>query len=306
MPEIGKRLLSAVILTAIITCLFAAIAEPADAVGLAVTVSLIGGPFEADVQPGASGLVVIPGEVTVSSIGPGVLTVVQLQANALLGSATVSPNTLVFSGGGKQSITVTVKENFGTSSTTPDMVTISGTAQEAVGAPTAVAPATAIINIRQYYRITVSTDTPYVETTPGKPVYFNLVLENNGNGEDTFFMTVEDEALKALSDEGWVVQIGNPKPVVMEKDKRIIQITAQTPQRTTIWKNEIVRIPIEVSSENARQAAGLNIVEQYPVYIRLRGFHIPGFDPTFAIISLALVGAFLMKKRPGIEEMLES
>ncbi|MCK4717501.1 MAG: hypothetical protein KAT70_02435, partial [Thermoplasmata archaeon] len=62
---------------------------------------------------------------------------------------------------------------------------------------------------------------------------------------------------------------------------------------STIWKNEVQMITIMVSSENS----GGGVKEEYSFYVRQHGMHIPGFDPTFAIISLALVGAVIMRKR---------
>ena len=302
MQEMKKKMLSTVLVALMTVGIFMAVpmsvTRNAEAAGAVATVA-IPGSYDVDVQPGAPGVVVMPGEVSVDHLMEGVQTIVSLRASSSIGSAvTISPSTLIFSRGtsSTQSITITVKVQTGTSQTATDVIMVDGTITEGTPATSPVNPGSAQIIVRQYYRITVSSESPYIETSPGKQVFFNMRLENNGNGEDTFFIYVKDDIHEALTKEGWTVQIGNPKPVVEEKEHRVVAITATTPQKTTVWKNEITRLVVSVESENAR-SLGFAVVEEYTLYVRQRGFHVPGFDPSFAIIALAFVGAAFMRKK---------
>ncbi|MCD6461976.1 MAG: hypothetical protein J7L61_04465 [Thermoplasmata archaeon] len=248
-----------------------------------------------DVSPGSTGVVIFSGTVTVQS---GERTVVSLKATAQGGTATVSPSGLVFNaGGGTATVSVSVKEPPETSYSFTDVVTLSGTWQSG-GLAGQVQESSATIVINQFYRITVSTQQPFQEVTPGKQVFFDLTLENNGNGKDVFALEVEADNLKALTDKGWVINLGTPKVPVEEKQKKHVTIVATTPMGTTLWKNEVDVIKIVVKSENSN---GL-VKEIYPLYVRQHGMHIPGFEPTFAILALALGAVFVKRRqtrRPG-------
>ncbi len=257
-----------------------------------VTVSLTPASQEADVSPGSSGVVIFSGTVEVQS---GERTVVNLQATAQIGTAVVSPSSAVVpAGGGSFPISVSVREPPETSYTLTDKVTVGGTWQSgALAGP--VSETSAQVVIKQFFRMTISTQSPYVEVKPGSQVYFDILIENNGNGRDTFTVEIDPDNLKELTAKDWAVQVGTPKVTIDEKAKKHVTIIATTPQKTTPWKNSIDRIVVVVKSENA-QNVGQNVKETYNLYVRQHGFHIPGFEPAFALLALAMVAALMKKK----------
>ncbi|MCK4717954.1 MAG: hypothetical protein KAT70_04715, partial [Thermoplasmata archaeon] len=235
---LGKRLFATAFVTLMLTVFFVGLAEPADAVADTGTITLSGGEINLDVQPGSSAAVAIPG--TVEMVGMSYQVTITLSASSLLGAAaSVSPSAIVLPQGETMgSFTVMVKERIGTSYTSADVITVSGTWTSGKGTSGTLPATEQQIYIKQFYRITVSSEQPYVEVSPGDQVFFPMKIENMGNGQDTFVVKVEEENLKSLADAGWTVQIGTPKIVVEELQHKPTTITATTPMGSTIWKND--------------------------------------------------------------------
>ncbi|MCK5254294.1 MAG: hypothetical protein KAQ96_15155, partial [Thermoplasmata archaeon] len=76
--------------------------------------------------------------------------------------------------------------------------------------------------------------------------------------------------------------------------------TVQTPQQWTLYKKEMNTFILKVTSSEARFKNQL-YVKTYPLYIYMKGFYIPGFDPFLAVLAIAFI-AVIFKRRQDLED----
>mgnify|MGYP006293004425 FL=1 len=264
-----------------------------DAVGAAaITINLAQKKQTALVAPGQEGIVTFTGEVTAQiPWSPSIqYCIVYMQANA--GGWVVSlPPPLIFS---KQTRTnnfaMTVQVPPETSYFTQGQLEVTATWRYSPGRLTGTVPPTsAIIKVNQYYQFSVGCEKPYVEVAPGNSLGFRVSLFNEGNGNDKLRMEITN--LKDLADEGWTVQLSQDKFQVPEKQERVLTVSVTTPVKWHPWMNKVTTINLKTVSSQAESLGQPSDISTYSMYVRQRGVAIPGFEPTFAIIALALIGA---------------
>lgn len=258
----------------------------------AISISIAQPKVTAHVAPGQDGIVTFTGDVLAQiPWSPSIqYCVVFLQADA--GGWSVStPAPLVFSKQTKsQSFSLTVQVPPTTSHLTQGQLSLSARWTYSPGAlGGTVPPTTSIIVVDQYYQFSVACENPFLEIQPGSATGFKLKLINEGNAADKLRIEILNQA--DLSDAEWTVQLSQNRFEVPEKSERQLTLTLTTPKKWHLWMNKITTINLKVVSSQAETLGQPSDVAEYSLYVRQRGVGIPGFEPTFAIIALALIGA---------------
>jgi hypothetical protein len=269
--------------------------DKVEAVGApAITIALAQAKQTAYVAPGQDGIVTFTGTVFAQiPWSPNIqYLVVQLQADA--GGWPVSvPPALTFSKAQKQqSFTLSVQVPIETSQRTQGQLSVSGRWSYSPGAGGGtIPPATAIIFVKQYYQFSVGCDKPYVQVQPGSSLGFRLRLINEGNANDR--LRVEVQNLKELADKGWTIQLSQDKFAVPEKQEKVLTVSVTTPVKWNVWKNDVTTIQIRIISAQAEGLGEVSDIADYSLYVRQKGVSIPGFEPAFAIIALAMISVLV-------------
>ncbi len=275
------------------------VAEVAEAAQPVVTIGLDQPTKEADVAPGKSGLVQFSGTVSASQIGPGQQVQqirVNLDASAGGWPATISPESIVFDSPGTQPFSLSVKAPPRTSHRIAQEVIITGTAQELPGLATVTIPETkGAVYIQQFYKFSVECEKPYLQVQPGKQVMFSLKINNEGNDADTIKISVDNR--EELGEIGWTVQLSSQTREVLESESDSLTVQVTTPPRWTLYKNEVREVRVKFFSFYAQTNEGLAIEEVFPIFVRMKGTYIPGFEPMWVIFGIVGVGLFLKTRK---------
>jgi hypothetical protein len=249
--------------------------------------------LQAKVTQSQLGAVTFGGNATVEKISGIERVTVTLTAVVNTGwPVVISPSTIAYINPDTVKFTVTIIVPPGTSSLTTGNVMVSGTATAPIISPV-VANAGAVVTIAQYFKMRIEAESPLREVKPGDLTYNVVNVYNDGNGMDTFELEIEN--LKDLVKDQWTVLLGSTDISVPQEEYSPVKITAQTPQEWRLWAKEINSIIIECTSFEARAKNEL-YSKSYPLYIYMRGYHIPGFDPFMVIIAFAFI-AVVFKRR---------
>lgn len=149
----------------------------------------------AHVGPGDTGLVDFDGVVSVTK-NRLTRVVVSLTAEDTWGTAVVSPSSLLFSTNGDQPFSVSVRAPSGESCTTCGTVTVYGRWTMYPGSLAGPANpqqgATGRIDIAQYHNLILNSPNSYAQTSRGSRVEFDLFIGNEGNGDDSANLMVNN------------------------------------------------------------------------------------------------------------------
>jgi uncharacterized membrane protein len=196
----------------------------------------------------------------------------------------VSPTTAVFTSTTPQSFTCTVVVPQGTANAQYGKLTVNGRA--VAGGLQSTAVTEGIIAVEPYFRLTLDSDVPYREISPGTQAFFTVKLTNAGNAVDSFELEISN--LKDLAAKKWTVVLSaNTIPKVQPGEYKPFRITAQSPRDWTIWKSEPSVIILKATSQNAKDFQQV-ISLSFPIYAYEKGFYIPGFDPLFLIAAFGI------------------
>ncbi|MEA3558215.1 MAG: choice-of-anchor T family protein [Candidatus Thermoplasmatota archaeon] len=270
--------------------------ENVEAVGApAITIQLAQAKQTAYVAPGQDGIVSFTGTAEAQiPYSPGIqYLVINLQADA--GGWPVSvPPALTFSKAQKtQSFTISVQVPIETSQSAMGQLAVSGRWSYSPGIGGGTIPAsTAIIFVKQYYQFSIGCEKPYQEVNPGQSLGFKLRLINEGNANDR--LRVEILNWDQLSADDWTIQLSQDKFAVMEKTEQTLTVSVTTPVEWHLWYNQVKTIRIKIISAQAEGLGDISDVANYQLYVRQKGFSIPGFEPTFAIIALAMMSVIFV------------
>lgn len=270
--------------------------DEADAVGApAVRIELAQTKQTAYVAPGQDGIVTFTGQVTATiPWSPNIqYLVVTLMADAG-GWAVSVPPSLIFSKAQKQqSFTLSVQVPVETSQKTQGQLSVSGKWRYSPGSlGGSIDPATAIIVVKQYYQFSIGCEKPYVQVGPGSSLGFQIRLINEGNSADR--LRVEITNLDKLADMGWTIQLSQDKFSVPEKQEKVLTVSVTTPVEWNVWKNKVDTIRLRIVSAQAESLGDISDIADYSLYIRQRGFSIPGFEPVLAMMSLIIIAVLLV------------
>lgn len=270
--------------------------DTVDAVGRpAIRIELAQTKQTAYVAPGQDGVVTFTGTVTATiPVSPQIqYLVVNLQAEAGGWPVSVPPSLTFNRAITQQGFAVSVQVPVETSQKTSGQLSISGRWSYSPGTRGGnVDPATAIIVIKQYYQFSVGCDKPYVQVGPGSSLGFKIRLINEGNAADR--LTIEVLNLDKLANKGWTVQLSQDKFSVPEKQEKVLTVSVTTPVEWNIWKNDVDTVRLRITSAQAEQNGDISDIADYSLYIRQRGFSVPGYEPVLAIMSLTILAVLLV------------
>ena len=201
-----------------------------------VTVDVIQDVTTVDVSPGSVGYAVVQGNVTVDDYNTATPLIVNLNAQATVGSAIIDKTQMVFQGSKKSdTFQVNVQVPIGASASEDNSCTVSGTWQQG-GRSGTVEPDTFKIIILPYYLPQISCDSPEKEITQGNSVIFNLLINNSGNTDDIFHVDIRNRAqLKENS-----ITINEIDDIPIQEDGfEEIELKVRTSEETSVRENEI-------------------------------------------------------------------
>jgi hypothetical protein len=241
----------------------------------------------------APGVVQFTGQVAIDKL-PAERCVVTLTASTDIGwPAQVSPLLTVFTNTTPQPFTCSVIIPAGTANSQFGNLIINGRA--VAGGLQSLAETKAIIAVDPYFRLTLDSDVPYREISPGTQAFFTIKLTNAGNAVDSFELEISN--LKELTAKHWTVVLSaNTISKVMPGEYKPFRITAQSPRDWTIWKSEPSVVIMKATSQNAKDFQQV-IALSFPVYAYEKGFYIPGFDPLFLVAAFGIGLVVLRRNR---------
>jgi uncharacterized membrane protein len=145
------------------------------------------------------------------------------------------------------------------------------------------------VTSKLYGKVILSSAKPFRKVSPGKEYPFKVDVVNNGNGVDQYILEIVNK--DKLQDKGFSITLSSTKTQdVPQGGKDIITIQVQTPRKT--WRNEYYTIDVKATSD-----VDPSETTEYSLTVWVWGFYVPGFELTFTLISLAIVGAFMAKKK---------
>lgn len=271
------------------------IPEEAEA-GLAatVTVGLDQAEATALVAPGQKGVVTFTGTVHCTMpIDPAVQTVlVSLQANAGGWAWSLTPSTMVFDRQVKDAVfTVSVRVPPRTPHIVTQQLTIDGRWYNKPGILSGpVFPATAMINVRQFYKFQLECPKPFVEISPGDQLTFQLRIKNEGNDQDTIRLGLDPKTEKNLDSMGWAVMLPASEYIIDAGSEQVVKITVMPPQEWNLWKNEVTTIKVKIYSFQALSLGEIPVETAYSLYVRERGYSAPGYEMYLLVFGMVCIG----------------
>ncbi len=247
------------------------------------------------------GAVTFGGNATVEKINNIERVTVTLQAVVNTGwPVVISPTTIPYIIAKTERFTVTVIVPPGTSSLHIGNVIVTGSAK-APGLSPIVASAQGVVTVAQYYKLRIEAESPLREVKPGELTYNVVNVYNDGNGQDTFELEIENN--KDLVKAQWTVLLASTDISVQQEEYAPVRITAQTPQTWEIWVKEIHSIVVKVTSGEAR-AKNLLYDKSYPLFIYMKGYYIPGFDPFMVLLAFAFIAVVFKRRQDSLDATL--
>lgn len=271
-------------------------ANPIPILGLTLTP----GRMEAKITRSQLGAVSFAGTARVDKI-PGIeRLIVTLSAVVDTGwPVVISPMTIPFVNPGSQIFQVTVIIPPATSSHHIGTVMVTGSAK-APGLAPVVSTANGVVTVAQFFKLRIETESPLREVSPAETTYNIVNIYNDGNAQDT--IQVEIENLEELTDDGWTVLLAYTDVVIEREEYTSVRVTIQTSQDWRLWAKEIHIIIVKGTSMEGKQRNVL-YVKSYPIFVYMKGYHIPGFDPIVLIITLSLAFVVLGRARERAESV---
>ncbi|OYT46155.1 hypothetical protein B6U90_01690 [Thermoplasmatales archaeon ex4484_6] len=156
-------------------------------------------------------------------------------------------------------------------------------------------PAEAFIHVDQVYQYSAWCEPGYVQTSPGGQFTVDLIVENQGNGDDEIDVTIDRRA--TMEDNGWAFIMPMSKFKVPYEGSVKIPVTVSAPTRWDGWRNVISVIRFSITSVQAAKNGDVAEDVKYSLYIRQRGVAIPGFEPALVLLSVLMVSLIVMKRR---------
>ena len=253
---------------------------------------------QAKISSSQLGAVTFGGNATVEKIQGIERVAVTLTAVVSTGwPVVISPQTIPFINPGTKKFHVTVIVPPSTSSLLTGAVRIDGSAK-APGLAPVVAAASGVVTVSQYFKLRIEAESPLRQVKPGELTYNTVNVYNDGNGQDTFELEIEN--IEDLVKDQFTVLLGSTDITVPQDEYQPVRMTVQTPQQWTLYKKEMNTFILKVTSSEARFKNQL-YVKTYPLYIYMKGFYIPGFDPFLAVLAIAFI-AVIFKSRQDLED----
>lgn len=146
-----------------------------------------------------------------------------------------------------------------------------------------------IVQSEPYGKVILQSDRPFQKVSPGKEYPFKIKIVNNGNAADTFAIEITNK--DKLQDNGFSISMSTTTtPDTEPQAYSLITVQIQTP-REFGWKNDYYNLDVRATSELENQKS------DYSLTIWVYGFGVAGFEPLYSIFAIALIGAFMAKKK---------
>ena len=140
-----------------------------------------------------------------------------------------------------------------------------------------------------YGKVILQSDKPFQKVSPGKEYPFKIKVVNNGNGVDQFSIEITNK--DKLQDSGFSISLSSTTTKNTDPQSfDTITVQVQTP-REFGWRNDYHNLDIRATSEVEGQKS------EYSLTIWVYGFGVAGFEPLYSVFALAMIAAFLAKKR---------
>ncbi len=267
-----------------------------------VSIQLTPSQMQAHITDSQIGAVSFAGIVTVDKIPAIERLIVTLTAGVDTGwPVVISPMTMPFVNPGTRQFQVTVVVPPSTSSLIIGTVMVTGSAKVTGMAPI-ISTANGVVTVAQFFKLRLETESPLREVSPGDVTYNLVNVFNDGNSIDT--IEVEIENIKELVDAEWTVLLGSTDVSVKADEYVPVKVTVQTSQEWRLWAKEIYPIILKATSMEAKERNEMYI-KSYPVFVYMKGFHIPGFDPFMAIIALVIALVMFQGAQERADSRLE-
>ena len=243
----------------------------------------------ARVTESSPGIVTFTGQASIDKL-PVEYCVVTLNSSTDIGwISLVSPSTAVFTSTTPQSFTCTVIVPPGTPNSEYGNLVINGRA--VAGGMQSAATTKGIIAVDPYFRLNLSSATPYMEILPGRQAFLTVWLNNTGNAVDSFELEINN--LKDLAAQHWIiVLVGGCIPKVSPGESKPFRIVAQSPREDALWKSEPMVIIIKATSQNAEDFQQV-VSTTFQLTVYVRGTWLPSLFPYGLLIPLAILVAYL-------------
>ena len=206
--------------------------------------------LQAKITSSQLGAVTFGGNATVEKIQGIERVAVTLTAVVSTGwPVVISPQTIPFINPGTKKFHVTVIVPPSTSSLLTGAVRIDGSAK-APGLAPVVAAASGVVTVSQYFKLRIEAESPLRQVKPGELTYNTVNVYNDGNGQDTFELEIEN--IEDLVDDQFTVLLGSTDITVPQDEYQPVRLTVQTPQQWTRYKKEMSAFILKVTSSEAR------------------------------------------------------
>ena len=266
-----------------------------------LSLSLFPSQLQARVTQSQLGAVTFGGNATVEKISYVERVTVTLTAVVNTGwPVVISPSTMAFVDPGTQGFQVTVIVPPSTSSLLTGNVIVTGSAKAPALSPV-MAAASGVVTVSQFFDLTIEAEQPLRQVKPGELTYNVVNVHNEGNGQDTFELEVENN--EKLVEDQYTVLLGSTDITVQQDEYQPVRVTVQTPQQWTLYTKRMTALVLKVTSSEARADNQLH-TKTYPLYIYMKGYYVPGFEPFLAILALAFVASVVSVRREQLNASL--
>ncbi len=253
----------------------------------------------AKVGPEQHGVVTLLGWVSAEVIS-GTSMVVQLNATDTWNSAIISPSAVQFTSDNadNKEFQVSIQVPKGESCDTEGTVVVSGRWMMYPGRISGdCEPVERTIKVAQYHIFSISSNKLQIETALGSKAKFNLVIENQGNGEETFSIDIKN--LDELADKGFVFELPSYRPTAKAGQETTYEFFVNTP--SDLRYEGPYNIDLEVSPYTGNNEDVPTEKITFKLVLKSENFLFSqmGFIILFAVIPVFIIGLlfFIWRKR---------
>ena len=249
---------------------------------------------QVDVSPGSNCIAHFTGNISYSySYQMMIYVSAKIENNPGGWKVAVTPTKAKQSGNGTMPFTLDVHAPPETSNSVPGVVVVVDVEGMPYGwaEPYITGHETCMVSVKPFYKLSIECVTPYQQMAPNTETYFNIYIVNLGNSNDIYGVEITNrDEIK-----GWIIQEKFSSIYIPEKSIANIPIMVVAPYGWTLWEDKILKIDIKVTSVTSENTE--EVSEDFNIYVRQRGTYIPGFDPTFMIITLGIMAIVLRRMR---------
>ncbi len=146
---------------------------------------------------------------------------------------------------------------------------------------------TYMVEVRQFYYTFLDSNNPFKTIWWEQTTSFELIVENQGNGNDSFL--IEIQGLDALVKSGWVIQREKSSVTIGPYDKKTVKLFIYPPEKYAVFNNNVQEIMVKVTSKGSIEA-GRTDMQQYSFFYHQFG---PYLEPVPTVMIIVVVVALI-------------